>query len=300
MKFLPLIDGDWLQYLSCQAVEYHWEDRCVEDGLDIEANPHPPFQQIADVFDYKIKDIKKEIKQKIEECTEVLEPIVFFTGPNNFRKELAKTKEYKGNRKDLEKPYHHKNLKNYVMAQYHTEENDKIEADDFMAITQEAYERIRKNNPDSCNPKTTIIVTVDKDLRQVNGWHYSPEIGNGAASFGPKFCTDETSYVEFKNPDKIEKGLIGTGFKFFYAQCITGDGVDNIPGLPRHGPKAALKILEGCETERECFEAVRDAYRDTLLLADECLLEQARLLWMVRSLDANLKPKIWEEPDEER
>jgi len=64
-------------------------------------------------------------------------------------------------------------------------------------------------------------VTVDKDLRQIPGWHW--------------------------NPDKELEPLLVSGEeadKYFYQQWLTGDTTDNIWGLWKVGPAKALKVLE--------------------------------------------------------
>jgi len=280
-NILPLLDGDWVCYMACAAIEYKWGEKQEEKGLDPDSTP--PFGDIVDVLEFKIKEIKHELETEVD-------PIIFFSGKKNFREEVAITKVYKGNRVQ-EKPFHYQNLKNYIEARYDTQVEDTLEADDLMSITQELYERWDGVGADT----KSCIVTVDKDLRQVNGWHYSPE-GHNFGSFGPRYCTNANTYIEPKDPEKISKGLIGTGYKFFYAQMIIGDTVDNVPGLPRHGPKVALKILADCETERQCYEAVRDAYRDACIMADDYFKEQAYLLWMIRSFNEEGLPVMWEEP----
>jgi len=73
----------------------------------------------------------------------------------------------------------------------------------------------------------------------------------------------------------------------FYTQVLTGDRVDNIPGLHGIGPKKAEKILKGCKTEDQLYEAVLKAYDNN----EEYLCEQAQLLWIRR------KPnQLWRKP----
>jgi len=63
--------------------------------------------------------------------------------------------------------------------------------------------------------------------------------------------------------------------------------VDNIPGLHGIGPKKAEKILKGCKTEDQLYEAVLKAYDNN----EEYLCEQAQLLWIRR------KPnQLWRKP----
>lgn len=287
-NILPLVDGDWILYMACSAVEYplmkEWKEECKEaedKGLPLPPEPTPSFEDTVNVLTGKIKEIKRVLK------TETI-PILFFTGHNNFRKELAVSKTYKGNRPS-EKPYFYEDLKGYIEINYPTREEDNLEADDLMAMYQTHELTFKKMD---FYPKDTCIVTVDKDLRQVNGWHYSPE-GHNYPSFGPKFVTDENSYIEL-SPNG--KKVIGTGWKFFYSQLLTGDTVDNIPGLPLYGPKKAVPLLVDTTTEGEAYELVREAYRDKCLMADDYLLEQARLLWMVRGYDDDGEPEMWFPP----
>jgi len=268
-NLLPLIDADWLCYMACQAIEY---------GMD---NPREAdFQDIVDVLEARVKDICI-----ILNTCEV--PLFFFSGADNFRMDIATTKGYKANRKH-DKPFNYANLVMYVEAKYVTVRHDNMEADDGMAIFQTEWEYCRPLNEEG----QCIIVTVDKDLRQVNGWHYSPE-GYNFPSFGPVYVTDENSYIELS---ANRKKVVGTGYLFFYSQLLTGDGVDNIPGLPHTGPVAAFNILANATTKGEAYEAVREAYRDVCWDPDVYLKEQADLLWMVREVNDEGEPVLWQPP----
>ena len=84
---------------------------------------------------------------------------------------------------------------------------------------------------------------------------------------------------------------------FFYSQLLTGDTVDNILGLERCGPVKAYDLLHECKTEEELFKAVQGAYEEKH--GDEWrvhMLEMGRLLWMVRELDSEGEPVMWEIP----
>ena len=76
------------------------------------------------------------------------------------------------------------------------------------------------------------------------------------------------------------KKLNGAGLKFFYSQLLTGDSVDNYPGLPGYGPKKAFEILENCNSEQELASAV---YREYISyyrsgdIANPAFLEQGQL-----------------------
>lgn len=166
----------------------------------------------------------------------------WITGRTNFRKDIAVTQPYKGNRKDKPKPKHYEALMEY-MQRLGAEVSEGEEADDCVAI--------------EASVRGGWIVSNDKDLNQVPGWHYNPQK-----------CIKY--YVE-----PFE------GLKNFYAQILTGDSTDGIPGLWKVGPVKAAKILDGAKTEEELCERAWEAYKDRKH-NEEYFVEQGRLLWLRR------------------
>lgn len=203
----------------------------------------------------------------------------------NFREEVAKEKEYKGTRK-ADKPFHYYNLLAHIRGSYNTMVHEGgIEADDYMCITQ--FSRLEQRD--------TIICSRDKDLRQCPGFHFSWEVAK-QPSYGPVWV-EPIGHLELQ---KNNKKLFGTGHKFFYSQLLTGDVVDNIGGLPKFGPVAAFKLLHDVNTEYDCYKLVSEKYIG--VYGDEWkekLLEQAYLLWMIRELNEDGSPKMWEPPKKE-
>jgi 5'-3' exonuclease len=81
---------------------------------------------------------------------------------------------------------------------------------------------------------------------------------------------------------------------FFYAQLLTGDAVDTIPGLPKCGPVAAFNILANSNTPAEALKAVYGAYKACYGLSGyKEMLEQGRLLYMTRKLREDGTPVLW-------
>jgi len=148
---------------------------------------------------------------------------LFLTGSNNFRKEVATTAVYKGNR-TAPKPKHLPALRKHMIEEWAAVVAEGQEADDAIAIEGTKY-------GDSC-----IMVSLDKDFNQIPGWHYN-------------FVKKKHYYV-----DKAE------GDRFFYTQILTGDSADNIIGLHMVGPVKAAKILKDKTTEREMYDACVEAY----------------------------------------
>lgn len=275
----PLIDGDVLVYEIGFAAETGWKAVKEWKEGDAPLDP-PPFDYVAELLDNRIAHI----------CGAVMatkEPILYLTGKGNFREAIAKTLPYKGNRDKLSKPWHYTNIKAYMQTKYNTIVVDNMEADDAMCIEQLKHP-LSHNQIDAM----TIICTRDKDLRQCPGWHFGWELGN-QPQFGPEFV-EGYGWIKL-SADK--RKITGVGDKFFLTQLLTGDKVDNIPGLPSIGPVAAFKLIEATTTLPEGFKCVVEAYREKFSETwQEYLLEQGRLLWMVRELDENGKPVMWEMP----
>ena len=79
-----------------------------------------------------------------------------------------------------------------------------------------------------------------------------------------------------------------TATKFFYAQILTGDAIDNIIGLKGIGPVKAGKLLKECDNEMELYAACVAAYDGN----EDRVIENARLLWLRREDD-----QIWAPPE---
>lgn len=264
----PLLDGDVIRYEVGFAAEVGWQG----EGL-------PSFDYVASVLHQRIDAI-------CEKVGATAPPIIFLTGSENFRNDIAKLKPYKGTRKS-EKPFHFANITAYMNAVMDVRLREGMEADDMMAVEQTESEEFGPSDAPQ-----TIICSRDKDLRQVPGMLYSWELG-GQPSFGPVMIEEEGS-IELVRKEGQPAKIMGTGLSFFYSQCLTGDSVDNIPGLPKCGPVKAYELLSGRvgaeDLEKAVCEAYMEHYEDDW---EQQLLEQGQLLWMVREFDDDGNPVMW-------
>lgn len=290
-----LIDADILSYEISSCGQFYEPEDVKRENLIIR-----DFDSVANLLDQKIKEI-------VAECNSDEEPTLYLTGDEkllyhvnrtrardgeeikifkpNFRIGVARAKPYKGTRKQ-EKPYHFHNLRAYMLSQYNCIVTDGMEADDLICIDLYHSWFIYKD-------ESTIACTRDKDLRMCPGMHYGWVCGK-QEQFGPKLVTD-VGEIELHNG--TTKKIKGTGLKFFFSQLITGDAVDNIPGLPKKGPVFAYDLLSNLETEEEMYTAVRFAYIQHFGPgAEEALREQIDLLWMVRELNEDGSLKFYEPP----
>lgn len=279
-----LIDADILSYEISASGAY----KDVDTGETIIRD----FQAVADLLDQRIQEIEKEC-WATEPSTLYLtgdekllrsvnrrrrhEGLEEYTHKDNFRKEVAKTKEYKGQRK-ADKPFHFDNLREYMLNNYPCIIAQGVEADDLIAIELTQHGDVLD----------VICCTRDKDLRMVPGMHFGWPCG-AQPQYGPKRVTrlGELSYNEEKNK------LSGEGFLFFCAQMIIGDKVDNIPGLPKCGDKYAWELLKLINDEDLAYEVIKGAYEQKLGEGwEEYFKEQETLLWMLRGLPEGVEYEI--------
>jgi 5'-3' exonuclease len=192
---------------------------------------------------------------------------IFLSGDNNFRYDIYP--EYKANR-TAPKPVLLRALKDYLIEKYDAQVSDGCEADDLLGIEQ--CKLFYEDEDDAASGKwqknlySTIICSIDKDLRMIPGNHYSFEI-SGVSSKGDRWIRPaEKVYVE-----PFE------GLKRFYTQILTGDSTDNVKGAAGIGKVKAERILRDCTTEQEMLEAVRDHFS-----SDEELEMTGACLWIFR------------------
>ena len=171
---------------------------------------------------------------------------LFFTSPDNFRKHIYP--EYKANR-TATKPKHLQFLRDYLVKEWGASISEGEEADDLIAI------RATTLGDDS------IIISLDKDFDQVQGWHYN-------------FVKQKKYYVS------AEEGL-----RFFYKQILMGDKADNIVGIKGVGPVKAEKMLAKATTPESLYAVCLEA------LGAERTLENGQLLWLRRTPN-----QLWQAP----
>ena len=145
------------------------------------------------------------------------------------------------------KPKHLEDLRKWAVSETNAEVADEgLEADDMLGIYQ---------------TDDTIICSLDKDLLQIPGHHFSWEI-NGKG---------------WTRPDKFTEQSELEGLRLFYEQCVKGDRSDNIKGIEGMGEKKAAVLLQGAKTEKEMLNRVLSAYGN-----EEEFLMNASCLWILR------------------
>jgi DNA polymerase-1 len=226
-----------------------------------------------------IGEITPGIEQRFQTWMEDLEAddmIVCLTpspDDNNFRKKLAPY--YKGNRKGIAKPLLHEPVRQWLDSRYRTFMRDGLEADDCMGILS--------THP-TLVPGEKVIVSGDKDMQTIPGRLFNP------------------------NKTRLREISVAEADYHHMLQTLTGDQVDNYPGLRGIGPVKAEKVLDGLPVrgikyskevlDLDLWGRVVNAYVGKDLTEDDALL-QARLARILRHTDYDFKrkaPILWQPP----
>lgn len=222
MKNKIIVDGDLYCYrlTSAAETEIDWGD----DFWTLHCNARPLYH----LFDGEMGALEKKFQSPIS--------MIAFSSKGNFRKSIDAN--YKSGRKKSRKPLAYKAMVEWVQTQYTTLTIKDLEADDVLGLQS----------------RGSIIVSWDKDMRQVPGMHYNP-------------VTDEQFEV-----------TADEGYRYFLTQTLTGDRVDGYTGLPGCGPVKAERILNA-----DCsWAAVVRAYADEGLTEKDAL-KQARLAYILKN-----------------
>lgn len=266
---IALIDMDVVAYKAAASVQSKWYNVVTGDDI-VSFSRKRDMKEYIEELDgdcslYTSYDIP-EASAAVKCCDIIIKTILnnvgtskfegYLTGDYNFREKVATRKPYKGNRVGVEKPVWLDEVRGYLSLNRGCQFIDGKEADDELGIAQTRYK------------EETIICTVDKDLRMIPGKHYN---------------------IDSRVIDEVEEL---DGLKFFYTQCLTGDSVDNIPGLYNWSDgkvKATKELKQNIQDdfhEHDMLTTVLNAYLSGLgdvYKAVEAFTETARLLWIQRS-----------------
>lgn len=233
-------------YTYKKEVDARIKELAFENPDDYEVE----FVRVLEPVENALYNVKSVIKTILDELS-TDEYTVYLSGPDNYRNGIATLKPYKGNRDSAHRPKHGPAIKEYMTERWGAVFSENEEADDRVGYS---HYKMYLNDPLS-----SVIVTTDKDLDMIPGLHYN-------------FVKDEAYNME------DEAALM-----FFYTQLLTGDSVDNIPGIPKVGKVKAEKLLADTTPEQawdRIVEAYKKAYGDTW---EDALLENGRLLWIRRN-----------------
>ncbi len=180
-----------------------------------------------------------EIQKTLEECIEICDSFIdninmvtnadyylgFQTRGKCFRYDINPL--YKANRKYDNQPKYLQQVKDYLVSKHNFTWDNKYEADDLVIS-------FKRQHPEfEC-----IIVSPDKDILSTPGLHFNPR------------------KMQFKHTTEVE------AVKAFWSDMCTGQGGDNIKGIPGKG-KVAFEILSKKYKPEEQF--IDEFYRANIL-----------------------------------
>jgi len=138
------------------------------------------------------------------------------------------------------------------------------EADDLIRIWAEEARAVGQD---------FVIASIDKDL----------------------LCIEGTHYLMHKGKEQIVAVSKEEALRHYYAQILSGDPTDNIPGVPGIGPKTAVKLIAACDTEEEMQEVVLEKYCEAYIADDwvKNFMINAKLIHILRTPDDYFNAKNW-------
>lgn len=308
-EMTALLDGDLLPYLiGYVSSKEDYSKMLLSTELSGDALMdylfyHPKTTAVLNEVDAKINQWVMGAK-----CDSLI--VYMTTSREQYREDVAFNDEYKGQR-TAPKPQFFYEIRRHLQEMYGAVMSNKCEADDEMSIEQSTRLRVLMDEAGTDEVNNAIkqfadscIITIDKDLAMISGWHSNPNINKGKP-----FWVDELGHLEliFHEGTNRVKKLTGTGMKWFYAQTLIGDTCDNYKGLPGYGPRAAFDALDGLERvedlEYEVLKCYEEHYGPRVLTKErwdginygvdyvDMFLEQARLAWMLQKRDEMYSPE---------
>lgn len=241
-----------------------------KEDFDKLLNSNPDFTYETTAKTDNPKNMKHTIKRQVAKLikrTGASSVELYLTdGKSNFRltEDIATILKYKGNRSPDAKPKMLSEARQYMMDELGAILCEGYEADDKLSIEHKAAWKLavseakdfylgEKVSAEVIEEKaleltTTILASIDKDLKQVAGLYINPDEDLGVEKI------TELGHMFLQEKGKSKK-LRFNGLKAFYAQLIIGDSCDHIPNVFRCGDVRAYEVLSGCETEEELFKA---------------------------------------------
>lgn len=273
-----LIDGDILVNKACFSVEkrtYQVMDdnigyffKTKREALAYTDGDVSTITKLKDVgsFDnvrFSINQMLSKIHYNVGLLGRIRETVIYLgpvSGQSTFRHEIATAAVYKGNRKPEDRPYHIGAARDYLIHSLKAVMAVGMEADDMLGIElSKAQDR-------------AVVASIDKDLLQLPGMHYNID----RAEFTEATDPGDLFITKRKNG---KKDLKGYGFKWFCAQMLLGDPVDNITKpIKGLGDVKAYKKLKKTKTCREAWAVVEKVYEGQ----EDLMKENAVLLWILR------------------
>lgn len=309
-ELVALIDADMIPYIVgfCQS-EDDWF-HVVQSAGDLEGDAKFEKMMKHEKAKKAIAHADATLNQWVIGAGADAAKLYLTAGTAQFRYDVAFSRLYKGSpaRLKAKKPPFFSLIKWYLEKVHGAIVSTEEEADDLMATEQwQANQELVIDGAEQGSQMAkrfskTIIVTKDKDLRMIAGWHSNPDLNNGE----PFWVSERGELYPIYRNEKFHE-CKGSGFVFFYAQMLMGDKVDNYQGVPLVGPSKAYALLNELQTEKEMRKAVEAEFKrkygeqpfvfktwtgkPITVTWKDMMVEQGRLAWMQRCKGQMWMPK---------
>lgn len=239
---IALFDLDSLLYHSVYRIVSIQE---MKELLSVNIDTLPYSQRKELAFNYIVEIAIDRMGNKLLKVLDAIEN----TGHKLNGHELYITNCSKSIRKNLDPEYKAKRKRNkwvsairkYLIENDNVIYDDEYEADDLIA------DRAKEMNEAN---EQFIVVSIDKDLKQIPGWHFDYYV---------KKWIDKEGVEQ-----KQMKGLFFTSpfdsWQMLGIQVLMGDAGDGIRGIPGIGKVKAERLLYGCKTREQIQNKVVRAY----------------------------------------
>lgn len=190
---------------------------------------------------------------------------------SNWRKSLCET--YKSNRDGKKKPLGYRDALARLRDSFVVNEIANLEADDVLGILATTPA------DDGGYAGNCVVVSSDKDMRTVPGWHYNPIAGGEPFEVSPERA-------------RLEHAV----------RALAGDVADGYKGCPGVGEKTALAKLSELADPVAQWEAALAMFRRADM-SEEYALEQFRLARVLQRGDYDAKTgtvTLWQPPQRSR
>lgn len=245
----PLIDADYMPYRFGFSADAGMRNELKSNNPDITDEQVAEALASTDYESHALHGAKDAMEMIVGKFNPEYRLYLQDDSVTTYRYALATILPYKGNRADFVKPKYHKHIKQYLFDVWNAIPVRHIETDDAVALEQ-------FDNPD----KTTVIVSQDKDLKMIPGWHFDP-------------VKEYLYYQTIKDANN-----------WLFWQMLVGDRSDNIPGIKGIGETRANKLLELHKGDTDAIrEEVKKYYqRDYGTDWERAYQEVGSLLWILR------------------